>query len=37
MGEKRKICRVFMRKQERQRSLGKPGSRWEDNIKNYLK
>jgi hypothetical protein len=32
-GEKRGIYRVLVRKPGRKRSLGRPWSRWEDNIK----
>jgi len=33
MGERRVVYRVLMRKPEGKRSLGRPGSRWEENIK----
>ena len=33
MGEKRDVYRIFVRKPERKRPLGRPRRRWEDNIK----
>jgi hypothetical protein len=33
MGEKRGIYRILVGKPERERPLGRPGRRWEDNIK----
>jgi hypothetical protein len=33
MVEKRNVCRLLVRKQERKRSLGRPRRRWVDNIK----
>jgi hypothetical protein len=33
MGERRGAYRILMRKPEGQRPLGRPGLRWEDNIK----
>ena len=33
MGEKRGVCRVLLGEPEGKRSLGRPRSRWEDNIK----
>ena len=33
MGEKRDVCRVLVGKPEVKRLLGRPRSRWEDNIK----
>jgi hypothetical protein len=33
MGEERGVYRVFVRKPERKRPLGRPRRRWEDNIK----
>jgi len=33
MGERRGIYRVLVGKPERKRSLGRPGHRWENNIK----
>jgi hypothetical protein len=33
MGEKRNAYRLFVRKPERKRPLGRPRSRWVDNIK----
>jgi hypothetical protein len=33
MGERRGAYRVLMGKSERKRPLGRPTSRWEDNIK----
>ena len=33
MGERKGIYRVLVGKPERKRSLGRPRSRWEDNIK----
>jgi hypothetical protein len=32
-GEKRNACRVLVGKPEEKRPLGKPGIKWEDNIK----
>jgi hypothetical protein len=36
LGEGRGVYRVLVGKPERRRSLVRPGSRWEDNIKAYL-
>ena len=36
MGESRGVYRVSVRKPERNRSLGRPRRRWEDNIKMNL-
>jgi hypothetical protein len=36
MGEDRGVYRVLVRKSERQRPLGRPRCRWEDNIKMKL-
>jgi hypothetical protein len=33
MGEKRKVCKVLVRKSEGKRPLGKPRRRWEDEIR----
>jgi hypothetical protein len=33
MGEERGVCRVVVGMHEGKRSLGRPGGRWEDNIK----
>jgi hypothetical protein len=33
MGEKRKVYRLLVGKQERKRPLGRPRQRWMDNIK----
>jgi hypothetical protein len=33
MGESRVVCRVQMGKSEKKKLLGRPRSRWEDNIK----
>ena len=33
MGERRGVCRVLVGKPEGNRPLGRPGRRWEDNIK----
>jgi hypothetical protein len=33
---KRNACRIFVRKPERRRSLGRPRRRWVDNINIYL-
>jgi hypothetical protein len=33
MGEERGICRVLVGKPEGKRPMGRPRSRWEDNIK----
>jgi hypothetical protein len=33
MGERRGACRVLVGKPEGERPLGRPGRRWEDNIK----
>ena len=33
MGERRGVCRVLVGKPEGKRPLGRPGRRWEDNIK----
>jgi len=33
MGERRGVYRVLVRKPEGKRPLGRPGRRWEDNIK----
>jgi len=33
MGERRGECRVLVGKPERKRPLGRPRSRWEDNIR----
>jgi hypothetical protein len=33
MGERRGVCRGFLRKPEGKRPLGRPRCRWEDNIK----
>jgi hypothetical protein len=33
MGQRRGLYRVLVGKRERQRPLGRPGHRWEDNIK----
>jgi hypothetical protein len=37
MGEKRNSCRVLVGNPERKRPLGRPGHRWEDNIKLNLR
>jgi hypothetical protein len=37
MGKKKNACRVFVGKPEGRRPLGKPGYRWEDNIKNHFR
>jgi len=37
MGEKRRVYRVLMGKPEGKRPLGRPRSRWDDNIKMDLK
>jgi hypothetical protein len=36
-GEKRNAYRVLVRKPEGKRPLGRPGRRWEDNIKMHLR
>jgi hypothetical protein len=36
MGESRGVYRVLVGKSEGKRPLGRPGLRWEDNIKMYL-
>jgi len=36
IGERRSLYRVMVRKPEGKRPLGRPRSRWEDNIKMYL-
>ena len=36
MGERRGVCRVLVGKPEGKRPLGRPESRWEDNIKTNL-
>ena len=36
MGEARGVHRVLMGKPEGKRPMGRPGLRWEDNIKTYL-
>jgi len=36
MGGKRGACGVLVGRPEGKRRLGKPGSKWEDNIKMYL-
>jgi hypothetical protein len=36
MGEKRSACRILVGTAERNRPLGKPSHRWEDNIKYIL-
>jgi len=36
-GERRGACRILVGKPERKRPLGRPGGRWEDNIKMDLK
>jgi hypothetical protein len=33
MGERRGVCRILVGKPERKSTLGRPGRRWEDNIK----
>ena len=33
MGERRGVYRILVGKPERKRSLGRPGRKWEDNIK----
>jgi hypothetical protein len=33
MGEKKGVCRILVRKPEGKRPLGRPKSRWENNIK----
>jgi hypothetical protein len=33
MGEKKNVCRIFVGKPERKRPVGRPGCRWEDNIR----
>jgi hypothetical protein len=33
MGEARKVCKVLVGKPERKRQLGRPRSRWEDEIR----
>jgi hypothetical protein len=35
MGEKRSVYRIFMRKPEGMRPLGKPRRKWEDNNRMY--
>jgi len=35
-GERRGVCRILVGKPERKRPLGRPRSRWEDNIRMYL-
>jgi hypothetical protein len=37
MGEKRNSYRIFVRKPQGKRSLGRPRRRWVDNIKMYLR
>jgi hypothetical protein len=37
IGEKRKACRIFLGKLKGRRPLEKPRSRWEDNMKMYLR
>jgi hypothetical protein len=37
MGEKRSACRVFVGKFERKRTLGRPRSMCEDNIKMHVR
>jgi hypothetical protein len=36
-GTKRNACRIFVGESEGKRPLGRPGRRWEDNIKMYLR
>jgi hypothetical protein len=36
-GEKRKAYKILVRKPEGKRPLGRPGSRWEDNIRIHLR
>ena len=37
IGEGKVVCRVLVRKLEGTRPLGRPGRRWEDNIKTDLR
>jgi hypothetical protein len=37
MGEERNVCKVFMRKSEVKRKLGRPRRRWEDGIRMDLR
>jgi hypothetical protein len=36
MGDRRCACSVLVRRLDGKRPLGRPGCRWEDNIKIYL-
>jgi hypothetical protein len=36
MEERRGVCRILVWSLEGRRALGRPRSRWEDNIKTYL-
>jgi hypothetical protein len=37
MGELRNVYKIFVRKPEGNRPLGRPGCRWEDNVRIYLR